>query len=98
VKDFVISTEATRLFLAHGLCAPGRVVEGSWQPRSANLNRCDPTSLEQTSRLFPTTIHQFAQPHPLISIDARKRQEYRARQIEPRSLETLRLTFEGVAA
>jgi hypothetical protein len=31
----VIPTEAARLFLAHGSCAPGRVVEGLWQPCSA---------------------------------------------------------------
>jgi hypothetical protein len=33
-KNPVIPTEVTRLFLAHVLCAPGRAVEGPWQPRS----------------------------------------------------------------
>jgi hypothetical protein len=43
-------------------------------------------------------MHKFAQAHLPISIDARNRQEYLPRQIEPKSLETLRLSFEGVAA
>jgi len=49
-------------------------------------------------RFFPTPIHKFAQRSSPISIDARKRQEYLPRQIEPKSLKTLRLSFESAAA
>jgi hypothetical protein len=36
LPESVIPTGATRLFLAHGLCAPGRGVERSWQGCSIN--------------------------------------------------------------
>jgi len=36
--------------------------------------------------LFCTPIHNFAQPSAPISIDAKNRCDYRARQIEPGSL------------
>jgi isoquinoline 1-oxidoreductase alpha subunit len=39
----VIPTEATRLFLAHVFCAPGRAVEGSWQYAS-------PTKVDETTQ------------------------------------------------
>src|SRR6267154_2813164 len=38
----VIPTEATRLFLAHVFCAPGRAVEGPWQ--HASQTKVDGTS------------------------------------------------------
>jgi hypothetical protein len=40
-RERVIPTEATRLFLAHGLCAPGRAVEGPWQ-------LCSPAEVDGT--------------------------------------------------
>lgn len=43
-------------------------------------------------------MHKYAQIFSTIFIDARDQQEYRARQIEPESLETLRITFEGATA
>jgi hypothetical protein len=43
-------------------------------------------------------MHKFAQHYAPIFIDAQVKREYRARQIEPKSLETLRLSFEGGAA
>jgi hypothetical protein len=43
--------------------------------------------------LFPTPIHTFAQPVPPISIDAGNDKDYRARQIEPESPVTLRLSL-----
>src|SRR5712671_4925069 len=43
----IIPTEATRIFLAHVFCAPGRAVEGPWQYAS-------PTKVDAT--------HPIAQP------------------------------------
>jgi hypothetical protein len=48
--------------------------------------------------LFCTLINSFAQTFPPISIDAKGRCDYRASQIEPKSLETLRLKLEDAAA
>jgi hypothetical protein len=50
------------------------------------------------TRPFPTLIHIFAQPGPPISVDARNHKYYLARQIEPESPVTLRLSFEGASA
>jgi hypothetical protein len=48
--------------------------------------------------LFCTLIHKFAQSFPLILIDGQNRCDYRARQIELKSLKTLRLSLEGASA
>src|SRR5882757_7727257 len=48
--------------------------------------------------IFPTAVHTFAQTFPLNSIDAAKHNEYLPLQIEPKSLKTLRLSFESAAA
>jgi len=49
-------------------------------------------------RAFCTTIHSFAQSFRQNLIDALRQNFYLAHQIEPRSLRTLRLSFEDVAA
>jgi hypothetical protein len=54
----VIPTEAARLFLAHGSCAPRRAVEGSWQSRS--ITKIDGTQLTNHDRppfFFHTRPH-----------------------------------------
>jgi hypothetical protein len=50
------------------------------------------------SALFCTTMHRFAQSFDQNLIDVLERNFYRARQIEPGSLKTLRLSFEDAAA
>jgi hypothetical protein len=83
----VIPTEAARLFPAHGFCAPGRVVEGPWQPCSATpVTRTKPIN-EDLPPFFSSPIHKFAQAFPPISIDAPNRFHYLPHQIEPGSLE-----------
>ena len=47
---------------------------------------------------FCTAVHTFAQSLQQNSIDGLKQNEYRSRQIEPGSLKTLRVSFEGAAA
>jgi hypothetical protein len=47
---------------------------------------------------FCTTIHSFAQSFRQNLIDALLENFYLAHQIEPGSLKTLRLSFEGAAA
>src|SRR6266849_2925688 len=49
-------------------------------------------------RRFCTCVHTFAQSFRQNSIDCLKQNEYLARQIEPGSLRTLRVSFEGAAA
>ncbi len=49
-------------------------------------------------RRFCTCVHRFAQSLQQNSIDVVKENEYLARQIEPGSLRTLRVSFEGAAA
>jgi hypothetical protein len=49
-------------------------------------NRWDPTDQPRPSSLFSTPVHTFAQPFPLISIDAPNCFHYRSHQIEPESL------------
>jgi hypothetical protein len=46
---------------------------------------------------FPTSVHIFAQARHPNSIDAATRKEYLPPQIEPKSLNTLRLSFESTA-
>jgi hypothetical protein len=43
-------------------------------------------------------MHSFPQVALPISIDAPRRRDYLHAQIEPKSLKTLRLSFEGAAA
>jgi len=48
--------------------------------------------------IFPTPVHTFAQASQQNSIDDVTRKEYLPLQIEPKSLKTLRLSFESAAA
>jgi hypothetical protein len=47
---------------------------------------------------FPTLMHKFAQGFLQNPIDAANRSAYLPFQIEPKSLETLRLSLEGASA
>jgi hypothetical protein len=62
---------------------------------AAQFRPANPTA---RSPAFSSVMHSFPQVTLPISIDAPQFRDYLRVQIEPKSLKTLRLSFEGAAA